>query len=110
MRAALALAALALAGCTGTQAATQPVAEFLAFGDSGYHYDYLEPDDGAGILTPEAYLAHEREEWIEDKRPIDEFDAAPPYLRPDTGGYVNASGGPRSEPGVVLQTRIDLLI
>jgi hypothetical protein len=98
MRAALALAALALAGCTGTQAATQPVAEFLAFGDSGYHYDYLEPDDGAGILTPEAYLAHEREEWIEDKRPIDEFDAAPPYRRPDTGGYVNASG----QAGVAL--------
>jgi predicted phosphodiesterase len=92
MRSALALALLTLTGCAGPRAATQPVAEFLAFGDSGYHYDYLEPGDGAGILTPEAYLAHEREEWIEDKRPIAEFDAAPPYRRPDTGGYVNASG------------------
>jgi 3',5'-cyclic AMP phosphodiesterase CpdA len=92
MRAALALAVLALVGCAGPQAATRPVAEFLAFGDSGYHYDYLEADDGAGILTPEAYVAHEREEWIEDKRPIAEFAYAPPWRRPDTGGYVNASG------------------
>ena len=98
MRAAPALAVLALAGCAGPQAATQPVADFLAFGDSGYHYDYLEADDGAGILTPEAYVAHEREEWIEDKRPIAEFAYAPPHRRPDTGGYVNASG----QAGVAL--------
>jgi predicted phosphodiesterase len=92
MRRLAAAALLALAGCTGPGAATKPVAEFLAFGDSGYDYAYLEADDGAGILTPEAYVAHERAEWIEDKRPLAEFGYAPPYRRSDTGGYVNASG------------------
>jgi tartrate-resistant acid phosphatase type 5 len=92
MRRLAVIALLLLAGCATQRPASKPVAEFLAFGDSGYAYEYLEPDDGAGILSPEAYLASERAEWIEDKRPISEFDAAPPYRRPDTGGYVNASG------------------
>ena len=40
MRRLLALAAaLGLAGCTEKPADTQPIAEFLAFGDSGYRYE-----------------------------------------------------------------------
>lgn len=94
MRRAAALAVLlAAAGCTAQpQQAPGPVAEFLAFGDSGYHYDYLEPDDGAGITTPELFVEQEREEWRGDKRPPAEFHPTPAYRRPDTGTFVAASG------------------
>jgi tartrate-resistant acid phosphatase type 5 len=93
MRRGAALAALLLfAACASQRPAPPPVAEFLAFGDSGYRYEYLEGDDGEGLTTPDAYLEHERQEWLEDKRPPAEFDAPPPYRRPDTGTYVNASG------------------
>ncbi len=93
MRRGAALAALGiLAACASQRPATQPIAEFLAFGDSGYRYEYLEAADGEGLTTPEAYLEHERLEWLEDKRPPAEFGAPPAYRRPDTGTYVNASG------------------
>ena len=92
MRLLFAFAAIGFAGCAAQPAARQPVAEFLAFGDSGYRYEYLEADDGEGLATPEAYLEHERLEWLEDKRPPGEFGAPPAYRRTDTGTYVNASG------------------
>jgi len=46
----LALAALLLAGCatTGRQAAPAGGTGFIAFGDTGYSLDYLDPED----LTP----------------------------------------------------------
>lgn len=62
---------------------------FLAFGDSGYHYDYLDPDDVQQDV--EAYIAHERAEWLEDRRAPAEFTAPPPHTLPD-GRVVAASG------------------
>jgi tartrate-resistant acid phosphatase type 5 len=64
----------------------------LVFGDHGYDLDYLEAEDRFPVRTLEEAIAHEREEWIEDKRPPEEF--APPSLvrLPSTGGYVPASG------------------
>lgn len=62
---------------------------FLAFGDSGYHYDYLDPDDVQQDAA--AYIAHERSEWLEDRRAPAEFTAAPPHTLPD-GRVVAASG------------------
>jgi phosphodiesterase/alkaline phosphatase D-like protein len=64
----------------------------LLFGDHGYDLDYLEADDRSPPLTLEQAIAAEREEWIEDKRPPGEFEAAPMVRLPDTGGYVAASG------------------
>ncbi|HEU4515967.1 MAG TPA: metallophosphoesterase [Steroidobacteraceae bacterium] len=93
MRRLLALSwAIALAGCAAQPAAKQPIAEFLAFGDSGYHYDYLEVDDEPGPKTYEAYLEDERLEWLEDKRPPGEFRAPPAYRVPQTGSFIPASG------------------
>ena len=79
--------ALPLCGC----ASQRPIAEFLAFGDSGYHYAYLEADDD-GARTPEAFVEHERLDWLHDKRPPAEFKPPPVYQRPDTGSFVAASG------------------
>jgi tartrate-resistant acid phosphatase type 5 len=65
---------------------------FLAFGDSGYHYDYLEPEDYATIVTQQQFLAKERTDWIEDKRPIEELAYPPTYRLPSNGSIVAASG------------------
>ncbi len=93
MRRGAALAAvLVIASCAGQRPAPQPIAEFLAFGDSGYHYDYLDPDDGEGVTTLEAFVEKERLDWLDDKRPPAEFKPPPAFRRPDTGTYVAASG------------------
>lgn len=62
---------------------------FVAFGDSGYHYDYLDPEDIAADL--DAYIAMERADWLEDRRVPGEFVPAPPHALPD-GRVVAASG------------------
>ena len=90
MRRGLAVVALALAvaGCAHAPRTVQ----FLAFGDSGYHYDYLETDDEPGPQTYEAFVEEERIDWMEDKRPPAAFEPPPAYRRPDTGSWIAASG------------------
>ena len=85
-------ALLLVAGCATQPAAKAPVAEFLAFGDSGYHYDYLELDDEPGPKTLDAFVEAERLEWLEDKRPPAEFLPPPAYRVPETGSFIAASG------------------
>jgi tartrate-resistant acid phosphatase type 5 len=70
----------------------RPVAEFLAFGDSGYHYDYPDLEEGSGPKTLEAFVEDERRDWLDDKRPPGEFEARPAYRMPDTGTWIAASG------------------
>ena len=60
MRLPLLAATIALAGCAAQPGSREPMAQFLAFGDSGYRYEYLEADEGEGVTTPEAYLEHEQ--------------------------------------------------
>jgi hypothetical protein len=85
--AALAIA-LALAAC-----AHEPrTIGFLAFGDGGYHYDYLDPDDEPGAATYEAFVETERLDWLDDKRPPAGFKPPPAYRVPDTGAWIAASG------------------
>ena len=88
-----------LAGCASqplaAPQATAPAAaptNLILFGDHGYDLDYLEADDKNPPLTLEQAIAAEREEWAEDKRPPNEFEASPMVRLPDTGGYVSASG------------------
>jgi hypothetical protein len=89
LRRGIALAvALPLCGCAGQR----PIAEFLAFGDSGYHYAYLEADDEDAARTLESFAEKERLDWLDDKRPPAEFKPPPAYQRPDTGSFVAASG------------------
>jgi tartrate-resistant acid phosphatase type 5 len=64
----------------------------LAFGDSGYHYDYLEKEDYETVLTQEQFLAKERTDWIKDKRPIGELAYPPMYRLPVNGSIIAASG------------------
>ncbi len=93
MRRGAAFAALLLvAACTAQRPQPTPIAEFLAFGDSGYHYDYLDADEGEGVTTLEAFVEKERLDWLDDKRPPAEFKPPPPWRRPDTGTWVAASG------------------
>ena len=73
--------------------ASQPrTIRFLAFGDSGYHYDYQDLDEDPGPPTYEAFVVQERLEWLEDKRPPAEFAPRPAYQLPANGAWVTASG------------------
>jgi len=80
--------ALLVAAC-----AHQPrTIRFLAFGDSGYHYDYQDTDEDPGPATYQAFVEQERLEWLEDKRPPAEFAPRPAYQLPGTDAWVTASG------------------
>lgn len=79
---------LTVAGC-----ASQPrEIRFLAFGDSGYHYDYHLMDDDPEPVTYEEFVEFERLEWLEDKRPPAEFRPQPGYRMPESGIWIPASG------------------
>lgn len=95
---ALLTAAAVLAGCGGgsqnpePQPAAQPGVGILIFGDSGYHPDYPDQDDYDDLYTAEEYLAAEWDDWVEDKRPPDEYEARPSAVSPVTGKVVPATG------------------
>lgn len=72
--------------------AAAPEVTLLAFGDTGYHYDYLEKEDYETVVTQEQFLAKERQDWIDDKRPIGELDFPPTYVLPGNGSTISASG------------------
>jgi len=84
----LAAGALALAACAHGPRRV----EFLAFGDSGYHYDYLAFGDEPGPKTYEAFVETERLDWLGDKRPPAEFKPPPAYRVPANGSWIAASG------------------
>jgi 3',5'-cyclic AMP phosphodiesterase CpdA len=95
----VALLAACTSGHTPRETAAAPAVSapfesvsLLAFGDSGYHYDYLGPEDYETIVTQEQFLAKERADWIEDKRPIEELAYPPTYRLPSNGSIVAASG------------------
>lgn len=93
----LCLAAV-VAGCgeptTQTETADASSAGFgvLIFGDSGYHLNYPDEDDYVDVFTADEFLAGEHEDWIDDKRPPDEYEARPGAVSPVTGGVVAATG------------------
>ena len=63
---------------------------FLAFGDSGLHYDYVKK--GTPAPTLEQFIAKHRRYWIEDRRPAAEFAPPPAYFLQKHGSFVMASG------------------
>ncbi len=92
------VALIVLAGCSSPPpaqqaktASTGPIT-LLAFGDTGYHYDYLEKEDYETVVTEEQFLAKEKQDWIDDKRPIEELAYPPMYKLPGNGSIVAASG------------------
>ena len=64
----------------------------LIFGDSGYHLDYPDQEDFVEMFTAEGFVAAERRDWIDDKRPMDEFEPRPSAISPVTGRVTAASG------------------
>lgn len=64
----------------------------LVFGDSGYHYDYLEAEDYEIVVSEQSFKEKERRDWIEDKRPIEELAYSPMYRLPRNGSMITASG------------------
>lgn len=97
-RLSLAVVFLCAAACTALQSAREPApaalspVTLLVFGDTGYHYDYLEKEDYEVVVTEAQFLAKERQDWIEDKRPIEELDFPPMYKLPRNGNIIAASG------------------
>jgi 3',5'-cyclic AMP phosphodiesterase CpdA len=65
---------------------------FLAVGDTGYHYDYLEAEDYEPPLTLQEFLAKERADWLEDHLPEADFQPSPAHVLASNGGVVAASG------------------
>jgi tartrate-resistant acid phosphatase type 5 len=63
----------------------------LIFGDHGYDLRYLERDDYEPPLDRDGFVAKEREEWLEDKRPPGEFEP-PAATKHPNGGWVPATG------------------
>ena len=103
MRHWLLLGLLSLAGCVGAPPASAPVQpeqasrafvpmSMLVFGDHGYDLDYLAEDERLPARTHEQAVALQHEEWLEDKRPRNEFKPSALTILPSTGGYVDASG------------------
>jgi tartrate-resistant acid phosphatase type 5 len=95
MRHAALLTLVCVAGCSSPELVspgTAPTITLLAFGDSGYDYAYLEPDDLAPALTAAEFDAAWREEWLEDKRPLADYALPATIVLPATGGVVEASG------------------
>ncbi|HEB96979.1 MAG TPA: hypothetical protein ENI96_11185, partial [Sedimenticola thiotaurini] len=82
----------ALSACTALQQRKPEGVSFLAFGDSGYHYDYLKKKVRQNPLTVEGYLAARRKKWIGKQLPQEEFEAPPIHIVPGTRQAVEASG------------------
>jgi hypothetical protein len=79
--------ALLHAGCV-----SQPPIGFLAVGDTGYSYAFLDEEDYAAPKTLAEFEAAERAKWIEDGRGAEPFVLWPAHRVAQTGGYVAASG------------------
>ena len=66
---------------------------FIAFGDSGYHVDYLKEKQFVPLRKDlESFIASEKEDWAEDGRPLNEFIIPPNEFVPAVGGIIESSG------------------
>jgi len=94
--------AVALMACSAKeQGPNTPVVEaeeplkfgILAFGDSGYHPNYLKESQYNPPKTTEAeYLDAKQKKWIKSKRPPAEFSAPPSYYVESENTWIEASG------------------
>jgi hypothetical protein len=69
---------------THTNTNTHKNINFLAFGDGGYHVDYPKEKSIKQPQNKAEFIAQEKEDWLADYRPEDEFDHAPIYIYPNT--------------------------
>ena len=100
---ALLFASLSIAACDSPQAVDEPAPAppiaaaddgvgILVFGDSGYHLNYPDQDDYEDLFTADEFEQFELVEWLEDKRPREEFEVRPSDTSPVTGKVVASSG------------------
>jgi tartrate-resistant acid phosphatase type 5 len=68
--------------------------EFIAFGDTGYRLDYLDPEDVTPPLDEAAFIADQKKRWIKDHRPPGEFTLPPmAQVQTPTGQATVAASG-----------------
>ena len=84
-------------------AAESKAVSILLFGDTGYDYDWLEEDDYEDAFTGREFVINELDDWIEDKRPIEEFSIPPMHFAQQTAGAFstapnNANAGTAIRP------------
>ena len=66
---------------------------FIAFGDSGYHVDYLaEKQYKPKRPTTQAFIDYEYQEWLDDGKNPEDFVAPPMEYSEAVGSMVDASG------------------
>jgi len=82
-------AAVALAGCQPNTEEHAPT-QFIALGDSGYHHDYLDPEDLG--FNSEELLKMEREDWVEKGKPIESFKIFPTHQLHGADSVIEQSG------------------
>lgn len=88
----LLLAACADSSIPGDESPTLEVG-VLMFGDSGFHLNYPRQwDYDRPFFTDEEYRQYEREKWLTDLRPVDDYEAVPLDISPITGNVVPATG------------------
>lgn len=66
--------------------------EFIAFGDGGYSLDYPKTSIFLEPKSKEEFIAAERKDWLEEHRPLEEFDHAPIHVYPGTNIAAEKSG------------------
>ncbi|MEJ6475210.1 metallophosphoesterase [Pseudoalteromonas piscicida] len=65
---------------------------FLAFGDGGYHPDYPKTKHIKSPKNKAEFIAAEKADWLEEHRPIEEFNHAPIYVYPGTETATEETG------------------
>lgn len=65
---------------------------FLAFGDGGYSVDYPKKKHIENPRNKAQFIEKEKQDWLEDYRPMAEFDHAPIHVYPETDIATEASG------------------
>jgi hypothetical protein len=71
---------------------TDKTISFLAFGDGGYSVDYPKKKHIENPRSKSELIKKEKEDWLEDYRPIEEFDHAPIHVYNDKSIATEASG------------------
>lgn len=86
-------AAMLLATTSLSAASAEQTISFLAFGDSGYHMNYVDAEDyEVPFATRDAFIDAYRAEWAEDQKPLRDFRPPALYFHPDYKSYMPASG------------------
>lgn len=88
------LAVTMLSACSVYPTASGPADKirFIAFGDSGYHYDYLKPELLENPQTAAQFQAEKLKKWLTQHRPEKDFVAPPMHRLADGKHVVERSG------------------